>query len=110
MRGEEQVSARARRSEISAVIKGMRPEHVQCRDFGHAWRPYTATQEGKVWRRTLECTRCGALRKQSFMDGSGDIKGNTYVHAEGYRIEGLGHLTGTDRGQLRLFDVHRQQG
>ena len=70
-------------------VERLKDEHVTCRTYGHAWRPYnvvrTLNSRGRPieFRAHLLCDRCKARREQR-LDGEGNIVGNSYRYAEGY--------------------------
>lgn len=58
---------------------------LQCRDFGHNWRPLTVDYDRKSrsYYRQLRCVSCRTIRKQ-LLDGSGHVVTNSYAYADGY--------------------------
>lgn len=92
------------RREIREAVKRMDPVHTHCRDYGHSWEPYSGGRVKGGWERNLRCSRCHTVRKQR-IEGNGLIGANRYVQPEGYRVEGLGVLSGTDRGAVRLASI-----
>lgn len=94
--------------DLDNTIKGMRSDYLQCRDFGHAWRPYTARWEEseRAYESTLRCSRCKAKRVR-LIDKRGHQVGSDYDYPDGYLITGMGRLTGDDRAALRLESVLR---
>lgn len=97
-------SARQRRAELGKAIEGMPSEHVHCRDYGHSWAPHSAQRIGKGFDQILRCTRCQTHRHR-VLDRFGEVITNSYQYAEGYLVEGLGRLNGTDRGTLRIASI-----
>jgi hypothetical protein len=96
----------ARRSEVRQALKNMGETFRHCRRYGHHWRPLTAYRlaRGRGWEETVRCPDCETTRF-SQLDKDGDVVRNNYHYAEGYLIDGLGRLTGADRGQLRLVSI-----
>jgi hypothetical protein len=92
--------------DITNAITNMNATHRQCRDYGHAWRPRWAQWLPRKagLEQGLECGRCGTQRWRT-LTRHGDVLTSRYVYPEGYRIEGLGRLTGEDRGTLRVASV-----
>ena len=88
--------------DITTAITNMNDTHRQCRNYGHSWEPRWARwlprragiEEGLV------CKRCGTERWRVITKHE-DVLSSRYVYPEGYRIEGLGRLTGEGRGALR---------
>lgn len=93
--------------DLGAVVDDMRTEYVQCRDFGHSWRPFTATLlRGGGYEQTLRCSRC-RTRRNRLIGPRGQILSSGYDYADGYVIKGLGRLVGTEKDHLRLLSVRR---
>jgi len=86
----------------------MGTDHLQCRDFGHSWRPRTARwiETEKCYETELRCQRCTSIRLR-YLSARGDIISSRYQYADGYTVKGLGRLTGDDRAQIRLESVLR---
>jgi hypothetical protein len=84
---------------------------LTCRDFGHAWRPLTARygDEGTIIR-AQRCTRCRTEREQ-VLSLSGLILSGRYSYPDGYLAPaGIGRLTSSDRGVLRVESISRLIG
>jgi len=99
----------APKSDAQEFAEGLPTAFLQCRDYGHSWRPYTASwsSEQACWERALKCIRCTAERTQR-LSRSGEILRGHYVYPEGYlHAPGLGRLTGQDRDALRLESTVR---
>jgi hypothetical protein len=96
----------ARKSEVKQAIKNMGEDFRHCRDYGHTWRPLTAYRlaKGKGWEETIRCLGCQTIRYRQ-LDKEGDVVKNHYHYELGYLIEGLGRLTGGERGMLRLASI-----
>lgn len=81
-----------------------RYDHVDCRDFGHAWQPQgVAVKQTRPLRyvRIFTCMRgCGTVRRDN-ITLSGDRSGN-YKYNDDYRLE---RMTKADRRRLRLYNV-----
>ena len=97
---------RARRArDLDAAIGQMSTQQLYCRDFGHAWEPFTAHLiRGGGYEQILRCQRCTTTRNR-LLDRRGEQVRSGYGYADGYLITGLGRLTGTDRGALRIASV-----
>jgi hypothetical protein len=100
----------ARDEPISAhdAIVSMRTDYLQCRDFGHAWRPYTAawSEIERAYVAQLRCSRCRTIRVRT-ISRTGAQLATHYVYPDGYLIAGLGRLTGSDRDELRLASIQQ---
>lgn len=95
-----------RQFDLNTAVTNMELDHVQCRDFGHSWRPYTARWLPKYnsYESQLVCTRCKTIRTR-FLGRGGQQLESSYDYAEGYLIKGMGRLTGTDRDVIRLASI-----
>lgn len=96
---------------LEAVVDGMREEHIQCRDFSHSWRPFTASvvrygNRGSAYEQQLRCSRCRSIRRR-LLSMTGSVITSNYDYSDGYIIKGLGRLTGTEKDHLRLVSVQR---
>jgi hypothetical protein len=93
-------------SEIERAVKGMSLAFIQCRDYGHSWRPYSArwVPQDNAYVSELQCQRCKSVR-QRFLTRTGAMAGGHYEYPDGYLVKGMGRLTGTDRDIVRLQSV-----
>jgi hypothetical protein len=89
---------------LDAVVDGMRVEHLQCRDFGHSWRPFTARQVKHIYEQQLRCSRCHTLRKR-LLSMRGEVLSSSYEYADSYVIKGLGRIVGDEKDHLRLASI-----
>jgi len=91
---------------VDAAIADLDDASLQCRDFGHSWRPFDARwiPSRRQYDERLQCGRCKTLRVR-LLDSRGGQLAAHYVYPDGYLVKGLGRLTGTDRDALRLAGV-----
>lgn len=100
---------------ISDAIANMSDSQLQCRDFGHGWRPYTVewVPQQRHYLEALRCTRCRTMRVR-VLGQSGELLGNRYVYPDGYLVAGAGRLEQSDRDAMRLASLEillaKQQG
>lgn len=94
--------------DLEETLHDMRQDFIQCRDFGHAWRPFTARwmPAERVYHTQLRCSRCRTIRTR-YINDHGQQVGHTYAYPDGYQIRGMGRMTGEDRDHLRLESVLR---
>jgi hypothetical protein len=100
-------SRKVQKGNLILLIAEMKPEHLQCRDYGHAWKPYTAkVLGGRIggYEYTLICSRCETKRYRQ-IGRTGALLKNNYHYEPGYLIPNMGRMTGADRDQLRLAMV-----
>jgi hypothetical protein len=91
---------------LEQQIYGMAVEHVQCRDFGHSWRPFSARwlPADNCFEQILRCQRCTTTRTRH-LGSRGQQLDSSYDYVEGYTVKGMGRLSGTDRDVIRLASV-----
>lgn len=93
--------------DLHSTVEHMNVEFVQCRDFGHSWRPYTARWVSKenAYESQLRCQRCKTIRTR-WLSARGEILSGSYDYADGYTMPpGMGRLSGTDRDVIRLKSI-----
>lgn len=94
---------------MNQFIEGQPDTHLQCRDFGHQWRPFRAyaLADAVGYRRVLACMRCGAERSQD-ITLRGSVLSAGYAYPSGYRSpRGMGRMTLAHRDFLRLESTLR---
>lgn len=93
-------------SEIERAVKAMDLAFIQCRDFGHSWRPYSARwmAADNAYHSELMCQRCKTIRQRWLSRTGAQLSGN-YDYPAGYLVQGMGRLTGSDRDVIRLQSV-----
>jgi hypothetical protein len=91
---------------VEKAVQGMDVEHLQCRDFGHSWRPFSVQWVNRLnlYEYQLKCMRCTTIRTR-WHDRTGAVVSSNYDYVEGYQIHGLGRLSGTDRDVIRLASI-----
>lgn len=99
------IKQRARARDVEEAVNGMPAGHIFCRDYGHTWQPNTVHKlKGGAYDQVLRCPRCDTYRHR-VLDRDGSVVTNQYRYESDYLIAGLGRLTGSDRGVLRLASV-----
>lgn len=81
-----------------------------CRDLGHAWAPSDVKISRKYGEihRVLRCRSCPTERTQVLaLDGG--LMRNKYAYPEGYTLTGVGHLTVSDRAQIRVMSTNHMR-
>jgi hypothetical protein len=93
-------------STVEEHVAAMAIEHIQCRDFGHSWRPFSAriVPAMHMIREELRCARCTTIRVRD-LGMRGQLLASSYDYVDGYTRQGMGRLTGTDRDLIRLASV-----
>ena len=91
--------------DIDAELQTMVEAQIECRTFGHAWRPERTVSDRTGITIELACTRCQTGRIDSVDKGDGTIVARSYDYAAGYR--GHGKVT---RNIFRFEFVKRATG
>jgi hypothetical protein len=92
---------------VRDYASGLSNQQLQCRDFGHNWRPHTAARrDDGGYDRSLVC-RCKARRIQ-VLDSYGRIVATHYEYPDGYQLpKGTGRISSDDKGVLRLASIEQ---
>lgn len=92
--------------DIEAAIQHMSRAQIECRDYGHAWKPWQAEvlPGRRGFAQVLRCARCTTTRNRT-LTRFGEVLTSHYIYPDGYLVSGMGRLTGADRGQLRIASV-----
>lgn len=94
-------------SEVAEFAADLPEDFLLCREMGHRWLPYQASQNNDgSFHRALRCPRC-KTRKEQEISRRGVIESTTYKHPEGYLHVGMGRIAGDGRGVLRLESIQR---
>lgn len=95
---------------LTQALRKLPVEYLMCRDFGHAWMPYTAEAIGRMgYRQGLRCIRC-ATRRYREVRLSGHIISARYRYPDDYALRGFGQLSTAERDEIRAADMdHWQQ-
>jgi hypothetical protein len=90
--------------ELTAAVTAMTDEMLECRDIQHSYRKWSTRwiPKDREYESQLKCQRCGSIRSRRIDGRTGEIVASSYQYAEGYLVKGLGRLTGSDRGYIRL--------
>jgi hypothetical protein len=98
--------------EVAAWQRSLPTEYLQCRDFGHLWRPTTVHYDpaDRTYTQTMRCGRCLTERDRT-LSISGAILASQYHYVSGYSApSGTGQLGTVGRDHLRLESVLRMIG
>lgn len=92
---------------IADVADKYPDKYLQCRDYGHGWKPNNAVwlEDGFI-ERVLRCDRCKTERFQ-ILDKNGYIISGYYHYSSGYQIPGAGRLDTNARAVLRHANLLR---
>lgn len=100
------------RDDVRSWSAGLPEEFIQCRDFGHLWRPYRAHFDAanNCYERVIRCGRCRTERSQH-VGLSGELLSGAYSYPAGYQAPaGSGRLDSGGRAELRLESTLRLMG
>jgi len=92
--------------DFDATVEAMPEANLHCRDYGHAWRPFNARYlpDERSYEQVLRCTRCRAQRFR-VLDSRGQVVSSRYAYKRGYLVQGMGRLSTSERGLIRLASV-----
>lgn len=90
--------------DVEAYAADHRPAIVQCRVYGHGWKPSSVTRAGLGFVVMQRCSRCGNRRTHD-MDSRGYAQSWRYLYTEGYLTEDMGRIDVDGRAVLRLSAV-----
>lgn len=92
--------------DLDRALDALPAEYLECRDWGHSWRPYSATfnRKERMYVQTLECQRC-TTKRDRMLGTRGQNLGASYEYADGYLMPGSGYLSTTDRDGIRLRSI-----
>lgn len=96
------------KSELDRVLDELSVEYLQCRDWGHSWRPFSALWQAQdnCYCSILRCARCGTERTR-YIGSRGQLLGNNYQYADGYTMAGQGRMTSEDRDHIRYASIQK---
>lgn len=92
--------------DLDKALEKLDERFLQCRDFGHSWRPFSAnwSEQYQSYSSQLRCDRCTTVRTR-WLTRTGAMMGGGYDYSEGYLVKGMGRLTGSDRDKVRLRSI-----
>jgi hypothetical protein len=97
--------------DLDRVIDDMPIEYVQCRDYMHGWRSFTAKRiDNGLIEQTQRCGRCRSTRTRVLNGRGGVVESWKIDYVDGYLIKGLGRITGADADHVRLRSVEALLG
>lgn len=81
---------------------------IDCRDFGHNWKPFDGGRDGRGWFRVMRCNSCKVTRHQK-LDRGGDITKQWYDYSDNpdYILTG-GRMTKREHSAIRLANMERK--
>lgn len=94
-------------TDLDRALDQLNDAFIQCRDFGHSWRPYSARwdQQDLCYVQELRCSRCKTIRSR-LLGKRGELLGSSYDYPEGYTMpHGIGRLTGHDKDAIRYRSI-----
>lgn len=96
--------------DVEHLIEEMPDRFIECREYRHAWRPFTATvhQATRIVERARRCSRCRLIRYEVVTFNGRKISGHYGKYPSGYQLKGSGNLHGPDlRDRVRAESVMR---
>jgi hypothetical protein len=90
-----------RTRDLDTALAAMPAQFVACRDYRHAWQPHDAYRIRGGYDTRVQCGRCETVRHR-ILNARGEVISSRLIYPDGYLLSGLGRLTGTDQGRVRL--------
>lgn len=91
--------------DVESAAQNWSYEQVNCRIYGHNWRPLTATHRPGFYTLYQRCGRCASSRTQELDDYGFPLSGWHIVYSEGYLLKNLGRVGQDGRAVLRLTSL-----
>lgn len=94
--------------EVEHLARGWSEDQLQCRIYGHVWRPLRATfhTEYRFYYTVQVCPRCESER-HSELSERGHVASTWIKYAAGYLAEHVGRIAGDGKDVLRLSALQR---
>jgi hypothetical protein len=94
-------------ADVRAMARSVPSEFLECRLYGHSWRPLTAhhNKQHKFLYVVQTCSRCATLRHQELSE-RGHVYAQWYSYVDGY-LTGSGRIIGEVRDALRALTLGR---
>jgi hypothetical protein len=96
------VSDWAAPDDVLSAAQGWSDGQVNCRVYGHAWRPLTVTHRPGFYTIFQRCGRCRNERQQEVNERGYPVTQWHMTYVEGYLLRGLGRVGQDGRAALRL--------
>lgn len=100
------MTAYATSKDVKTFSASLADELLNCRQFGHSWKPYTVEMNGRLYEQVLRCASCETERVLS-INKRGQVLKSHYRYTEGYVLEALGRIVGDARAVLRVEGITR---
>lgn len=100
------MTAYASTKDVREFASDLADELLNCRQFGHSWKPYTVELNGRFYEQVLRCGSCETDRVLS-INKRGVVVKSHYRYANGYVLDHLGRIVGDARAVLRVEGITR---
>lgn len=93
--------------DVAAAAAGWSDAVVQCRIYGHSWRPLTVRHSLGTYTIVQRCSRRCGCQRETTMNERGYLHGGWKLsYADGYLMEkGTGRVDGDGRARLRIVSL-----
>lgn len=92
--------------DVEAEATGWSDAVVQCRAYGHSWRPATVTSHMGTYTIRQRCSRRCGTERECAMDSQGRYaKRWQLTYREGYLMQHLGRVDQEGRARIRLASI-----
>ena len=100
------MTAYATTKDVRVFSAALADELLNCRQFGHSWKPWTVNLNGRLYEQVLRCASCETERVLS-INKRGQVLKSHYRYADGYVLQDLGRIVGDARAVLRVEGITR---
>lgn len=95
------------RRQVQQFAQGLSQEFLECRQYGHAWKPYTVDSGGGLYEVTIRCSRCTSEGVDTVNRRGQRIRPRRPRYAQGYLASGMGRMTGEAASVIRMEMIQR---
>lgn len=98
----------ADREKVEKAAEEWPDKFIQCRIYGHSWRPLTVARHGAGYEVTQRCSSCRNQRSQD-MDSNGYSSPWRMTYVDNYLLKDMGRVDGDGRAVLRLAAIRHMK-
>src|SRR5687768_2608122 len=92
--------------QLKSFTDSLSDDFLNCRRYGHNWKPRTAIKKKWWYEATVGCERCGANRIE-VINLRGEVVKKNMNYAPGYLALNIGRIVGESKNGLRLAVLER---
>lgn len=94
---------------VRDFVSSLPDDYLECRQFGHNWKPFTVEKGRDTFKVRVICDRCETFVIHTISRRTGDVVKKPYrSYPKDYLApHGFGRLDGSARSVIRLENVER---